>query len=99
MLGLFGHTFVPDEGGEEGDRVVQYQFRIIRTLPADAYVVQYFSFLDGRPTDLGRMTGAELWGPNVTLYSTEGDWVWGYEKASDQARYRRERRKADLRVV
>jgi hypothetical protein len=62
--------------------MIQYQFQIIRKMEGDRYVFQYFSFLDGSPTQVGVMTEAELLGPNVKLYANQELWLWAYEKES-----------------
>jgi hypothetical protein len=48
LLGLFGHTLTPDEEGEPGAAMIQYQFQVLRTMRGERYVVQLFSFMDGR---------------------------------------------------
>ena len=62
LIGLFGHTYVPDKDGDEGDLMIQYQFEVIRKLEPERYVIQYFGWLDGRPDqcrrdDRGRAAG------------------------------------------
>jgi hypothetical protein len=59
LIGLFGHTFAIDE---TGDKSVQFQFEIIRRLPPDRWVVQHFSFMDGRPTNVTVYPKAFCWG-------------------------------------
>jgi hypothetical protein len=80
LLGLYGHTYIDDEGA----RRVQYQFQIIRKAPGDRYVVQYFSFMDSEPTNVGVMSEADLLGPDVKLYATRETWLDGYDKAEQR---------------
>lgn len=89
LIGLYGHTFVNGE--------VQYQFQIIRSLKGDRYVIQYFSFLDGSPTNLGVMSEAEMLGPDTKLYATCELWNVGYQKA--QARVVMHRRRDAMREL
>lgn len=89
LLDLFGHTYVPDPEGTDGALVIQYQFKIIRGMKGDRYVVQYFSFWDGTPTNVGVMTEAELLGPTVKLYATAELWNVGYEKEAARRSSRR----------
>jgi len=80
LIDLFGHTYIADPDDPE-QRTIQYQFRIIRRMRGERYVVQYFSFLDGGPTNVGVMTEAELLGPDVKLYADQELWNYGYEKS------------------
>ena len=89
LLDLFGHTHVSDPEGADGDRMIQYQFKIIRRMHGDRYVIQYFSFMDGTPTNVGVMTEAELLGSTVTLYATAELWNVGYEKEAERRKWRR----------
>jgi len=78
LIGFFGHTY-GEEGG--GWRVIKRQFRISRRLNENAYVVQWFSFLDGEPTSLGVLHEADLLDPEKTkLYATRKEWLTAYEK-------------------
>jgi hypothetical protein len=79
LIGLFGHTYIPDPQNAER-LALQYQFKIIRKMEGNRYVVQYFSFMDGDPTNVGVCQESELLGPNVKLYATEQLWRAGYEK-------------------
>ena len=85
LIGLFGHTYIDDREAP-GETMIEYQFKIIRKMEGDRYVFQYFSFLDGEPTEVGVMTEAELLGPNVKLYATAELWLHAYEKASARRR-------------
>lgn len=85
LIGLFGHTYITDPDDADA-LMIQYQFRIIRKMDGDRYVIQYFSFWDGEPTNLGVMTEAELLGPSVKLYATTELWNHTYEEASQRRR-------------
>jgi hypothetical protein len=85
LIGLFGHAYVADE---HVGRTIQYQFEIIRRMEGDRYVIQYFSFLDGSPTNVSVMTEAELLGPDVRLYATTELWNV-YEKSQRECDRRR----------
>jgi len=78
LIGLFGHTYIADPKNTD-EQMIQYQFQIIRKLEPDRYIIQYFSFLDGSPTNLGVMPETELLGPSVKLYATAELWNGAYE--------------------
>jgi hypothetical protein len=86
LIDLFGHLYTPDD---TGGKMIEYQFKIIRKLDGGRYVVQYFSFWDGGPTNLGVMKESELLGPDVKLYATAELWNAAYEKDSYRQRARR----------
>lgn len=92
LVGFFGHTYKTGE-----PKMLEYQFRIIRRLGYDRYVIQYFSFLDGGPTNLGVMAEKDLLGDLVKLYASEGLWNEAYEKWSRQ--YSRWERSEERKVV
>jgi hypothetical protein len=74
LLDLLGHTYV-DDRERSGQRMIQYQFEIIRRMHGDRYVVQYFSFATGDPTQVGVMTEAELLNKeNARLYADAEIW-------------------------
>lgn len=102
LLDLFGHTYVDDPEYPE-ERAIQYQFKIIRTFGPDRYIVQYFSWWDGDPTNLGVMTEAELLGPDVKLYAHEDLWRTCAEEVNEQRRQRRwaqrDQEREQLRLV
>jgi hypothetical protein len=88
LIGLFGHTYVPDEE-HLGKKVIQYQFQIIRRLPGDRWVVQLFSFMDGRPTQVTVYAEAFLLGEDVKLYALQEEWLYQHERQCDERRERR----------
>lgn len=88
LIGLFGHTYAEAEENPDWGPVVQRQFEIIREVKRDRYLVQYFSWIDGSPVEVGVMPESEVLGSSVKLYSTREDWVWAYEKASAYRRAR-----------
>lgn len=85
LIGLFGHTYIVDPENTD-ERTIQYQFRIIRKLEPDRYIIQYFSFLDGSPDCLGVMPETELLGPSVKLYATAELWNIACETESEKHR-------------
>ena len=84
LVGFFGHTLID----KDGEKTIQYQFRIIRPLPPDRWVVQYFSFMDSGPTNLAVYPESFLLGPDVKLYANQENW------RCDRERWRREALKA-----
>ena len=89
LIGLFGHTYIPDPEDPE-EKMIQFQFKILRRMHGDRYVVQLFSFMDGGPTNVGVYPEAELLGPDVKLYADMELWNEGYEKSMQRVRWRRE---------
>jgi hypothetical protein len=83
LIGLFGHSYVDDADHPSG-RSIEYQFQIVRRLDGDRHVIQYFSFLDGSPSQLGVMTEAELLGPDVKLYIAAELWSDSYQQQEGQ---------------
>jgi hypothetical protein len=78
LVGFFGHTYIPDPDDAD-QKVLQYQFRIIRKMDATRYVIQYYSAWDGSPNILAVMTEADLLGEDVKLYPDAETWNAGYE--------------------
>ena len=91
MVGFFGHTLIEHE---QKRKTIQYQFQIIRPLPPDRWVVQYFSFLDGSPTELAVYSESYLLGPDVKLYANQENWHEAHQKQCDRDRWHREALKA-----
>jgi hypothetical protein len=85
LLGLFGHTYKPDE--ETGEPRIHYQFEVIRKLSGNKYAVQLFSWWDGCRIEIEIYTEDFLCSPEVKLYPSEEAWKWAYEKE----RHRRDR--------
>ena len=50
LVGLFGHTYAPDT--ETPRATIRYQFKVVRHIDGGRYVVQMFSFVDGKPTNV-----------------------------------------------
>jgi hypothetical protein len=82
LVGFFGHTFTTTDGKPE----LRYQFRILRPLPPDRWVVEFFSFWDGCPNTLGVFAESYLLSDSVALYASEETWRAGYDKYSRTAR-------------
>ena len=89
LIGLFGHAYISDPD-HPSEQMIQYQFRVIRKMEGDRYVVQYFSFQDGSPTCVGVYHETELLGPTVKLYANRELWLDAYETESPRAWRRRE---------
>lgn len=89
LVGLFGHTYIPDPENAD-ERIIQYQFRIVRKMEGERYVVQYYSCWDGDPTSVGVYSEAELLGPNVRLYLH--DVLWRDAFTEENERWARRRR-------
>jgi hypothetical protein len=90
LIGLFGHTYIADPNDPD-KTTIQYQFKVIRRMHGERYVVQMFSFWDGSPTGVRVYAETELLGPDVKLYATEELWREGAEKHLERRRARRER--------
>jgi hypothetical protein len=73
LVGFFGHVWGPDLDNP-GEETIRFQFQIIRKLDATRYVIQYYSFWDGTPNNLGVMPEADLLGDNVKLYPSAELW-------------------------
>jgi hypothetical protein len=85
LIGLFGHTYVPDQK-EPDTKVIQYQFEIIRRMSPDRWVVQLFSFMDGRPTEVQVYPENFLLGDDVKLYTEHSEWLYAYEREGSRQR-------------
>jgi len=70
-VGLFLHTF-------EEDGSVNYQGRIIG-VEGDSMLVQLFSWIDGRPTNVVPMERSFIYSPSCRLYATNADMLAAYE--------------------
>jgi hypothetical protein len=90
LASFFGHTFTADEHGEQQ---IQYQFRIIRPMPPERWVVQLYSFMDGTPNRLAVYTETYLLGEQVALYPDAKTWNAGYDKHEHKRRLRKELRR------
>lgn len=84
LVGLFGHTLVPIEE-VPGRKEIQFQFKIIRKLEGQRYLVQYFSYMTGGPTNLGVYAEDVLVGEDVKLYATEELWREADQKSAEYA--------------
>jgi hypothetical protein len=73
LVGLFGHT-------RNDDGSINWQFEIVGKINDDAYTVQLFSWLDGRPTDVKIFTTLQI--TSHSLYSTREAWInqWAKER-------------------
>ena len=95
LAGLVGHTYVPDE--QQPDRMrMQFQFEIIRPVPPGRWLVQLFSFMDGRPTNVVVYPESFLLGETVKLYLSHDEWHYAHERESQ---WRREERTHELSVA
>jgi hypothetical protein len=72
LIGLFGHTYIVDPDDQD-ERMIQYQFQIIRRMDAGRYVFQYFSFMDGSPTQVGVMSETGASGPRRQTLRRRGN--------------------------
>lgn len=88
LAGFFGHVLEPDPNHPD-QMMVNYQFRVLRPMDAERWVVQFYSFLDGTPNRLGVYAESFLLGPNVRLYPDEDTWHEGYEKDCEKYMDRR----------
>jgi hypothetical protein len=89
LIGLYGHTYIVDPHDRD-ERMIRYQFQIIRRMGASRYVFQYFSFIDGSPTQVGVMSETELLGPDVKLYADEETWREIHREEADMKRLDRQ---------
>jgi hypothetical protein len=78
LVGFFGHSYIEDPD-TPGQKMIQYQFRIVRKMDESRYVIQYYSFMDGSPNVLGVMAETELLGDTVRLYPDAETWNAAYE--------------------
>lgn len=60
LIGLWGHTFKDGE--------IEWQFRVVRRIGFNQYLVQLFSWLDGAPTNLATLAEKDLLGIRCKLY-------------------------------
>jgi hypothetical protein len=67
LVGLFGH--LRDEDGK-----IQYQFQVLRPVGQDRYLIQFFSWIDGRETTVTVVSEEKLLGPGCTLYALRDEW-------------------------
>ena len=81
LIGLFGHAYTAAHD-DPAAKAIQYQFEIIRKLDGQRYVVQYFSFWDGAPTNLGIYPERVLLSADVKLYATAALWKEAHDKES-----------------
>ncbi len=86
LLGLAGHTYVPDPEGSD-QPIIEWQFEIVRELPGKRYVIQLYSWMDCGPTEVKVMSEDVLLGPTVKLYATHED---RNEKECDRRRWDRQ---------
>lgn len=61
-----------------GETDIQFQFRILRPLPPDKWVVQYYSFMSGEPNKLGVYSEEYLLSNQCALYPDHEAWVNAY---------------------
>jgi hypothetical protein len=73
LVGLFGHT-------RDDDGTINWQFEIIGKVGDDAYSIQLFSWMDGRPTDVKIFTLDQI--AKCSLYSTRDAWIQRWAKES-----------------
>jgi hypothetical protein len=75
LVGLSGHICAPAHGG------IEYQFRIIRGLSGNRWLVQLSSFWNGRPAGVKAFTEDYLLGEDVHLYASEQEMTDTYVQA------------------
>jgi len=73
LIGMFGHRM--DDNDD-----IQNQFVILREVNDATYVIQLFSYLDGRPTDCEIVTLDELISKRIKLYASEWEWIYQSSK-------------------
>jgi hypothetical protein len=76
LIGRFGHKCTQSTGK------LHFQFRIVRKLTGQRYIVQFYSWVDGRATTVGMMSEEELLGQNVKLYADAESWSLAAEQSS-----------------
>ena len=76
LIGRFGYKCTHSTGK------LHFQFRILRKMAGERYMVQFYSWVDSRATTVGVMSEEELLGQNVTLYTDAESWGFAAEKAS-----------------
>lgn len=72
-VGLYLHT-LGGKPGTVGEFVIKEQGLVIGT-DDDYVLVQYFSWLDGRPTVVAGMVREQFYGPWVNLYVDRDEWI------------------------
>ena len=82
LVGFYGHTYVT----RDGKRQLQFQFRVVRALPPDRWVVQFYSFMDGCANKLAVYSESYLLSEDVALYPDAATWHAGYEEHSRSVR-------------
>ena len=91
LVGFFGHKLTMT--GDPPSKLVENQFRIIRRVDESRYAIQYFSFLDGGPTNVGVVSEQELLGDMTKLYADEALWREAADRSSEQW-FKKQRRSA-----
>jgi hypothetical protein len=74
LVGFFGHTYIV----REGKRQLQFQFRVVRALPPDRWIVQLYNFFDGAPNQVAVYSEDFLFGENCALYPDAATWHAAY---------------------
>jgi hypothetical protein len=82
LVGFYGHTYVV----RNGERQLQFQFRVARALPPNRWIVQLYNFFDGAPNQLAVYAENFLFGENCALYPDIASWHAAY---NDYARSKR----------
>jgi hypothetical protein len=75
LVGFYGHTYV----NRNSKRELQFQFRVVRALPPDRWIVQFYSFFDGSPNKLGIFSESYLLGDDCALYPDAETWRAAYD--------------------
>jgi hypothetical protein len=86
LVGLYGHTFIIDEQDID-KKMIQYQFQIIRRVPPDRWLVQLFSFVDGRPTQAQVYPESFILSEDVKLYILHDEWCGAHEAECERRRW------------
>lgn len=63
IIGLWGHTYE--------DKILEWQFKIIRQIDEETYLCQLFSWMDGSPTESKPITKNDLYNTCKLYTSTE----------------------------
>jgi hypothetical protein len=82
LVGFFGHTYVT----REGKRELQFQFHVVRALPPNRWVAQFYSFFDGSPNKLGIFSESYLLSDDCALYPDAETWRAAYDEYSRSVR-------------
>jgi len=91
--GFFGHLYTADPDFPD-EQIIQYQFRVIRRMDAERWIVQFFSYLTGEPTQIGVYPESVLLGETVKLYPDEAGWLGAAEQDGHRYRLRHRRESA-----